>query len=60
MKITDKCTFSDGGLHNLKAPVAEGDTKIENRSDQLCSPNIGTVTRSLLVIYVSATTVRKS
>ena len=33
MKITDKCTFSEGWLQNLKEPAAEGDIQMEYLSD---------------------------
>ena len=37
MKITDKCTFSDGSLRNFKEPAAEGDIQTEYLSDYLYS-----------------------
>jgi hypothetical protein len=35
MKMTDKCTFSDGWQQNFKEPAAEGDIQTEYPSDYL-------------------------
>jgi hypothetical protein len=33
MQITDRCTFSDGWLHNFEKLVSEGDIQMEYSSD---------------------------
>jgi hypothetical protein len=46
MKMTDKCTFSDGWQQNFKEPAAEGDIQTEYPSDYLYSPSTGAVKRN--------------
>jgi hypothetical protein len=33
IKITDKCTFSEGWLRSFKEPAAEGDIQMQYSSD---------------------------
>jgi len=46
MKLTDKCTFSDGWQQNINEPAAAGDIQTEYPSDYLYSPSMGAIKRN--------------